>query len=290
MSIQSNITRITNARNDSFTAVGGKGVTVPSGSSIDDLPTLINQIQTDQGVEVVETQDQAGGTVVSITAQPIVPYNWMGEKAEFVQKLGSNSIKLKDTTFDTWTPSTTAKAIVPSATLTSFSADLANYEYCVRWKYHADVKYVDGTVPKAAPSYHIVTLWSYIYKRPSDRTNVVNETPNGNAVSNYSAPLIEYYNTSGNLTTAYTASYGIYAAANSPTFSNATSNTPTVTVKTPTISARCSSTYMSTTMAANINKEESTVNYVADLFRMEKGSFSDNFYADSIHLLNTVRV
>ena len=42
MSIQSNITRITNARNDSFTAVGGKGVTVPSGSSIDDLPTLIN--------------------------------------------------------------------------------------------------------------------------------------------------------------------------------------------------------------------------------------------------------
>lgn len=46
MSIQSEITRITDARDDSFDAVAAKGVTVPSGSTIDDLPTLIAAIPT----------------------------------------------------------------------------------------------------------------------------------------------------------------------------------------------------------------------------------------------------
>ena len=44
MSIQSEITRITNKRDASFTAVANKGVIVPSGSTIDDLPSLINSI------------------------------------------------------------------------------------------------------------------------------------------------------------------------------------------------------------------------------------------------------
>lgn len=46
MSIQSEITRITNKRDASFNAVANKGVTVPSGSTIDDLPSLIGAIST----------------------------------------------------------------------------------------------------------------------------------------------------------------------------------------------------------------------------------------------------
>lgn len=41
MSIQSEITRITGSRDQSFTALSNKGVTIPSGSSIDDLPGYI---------------------------------------------------------------------------------------------------------------------------------------------------------------------------------------------------------------------------------------------------------
>lgn len=46
MSIQNEITRITNKRDQSFTKVASKGVTVPSGSTIDDLPDLIDSIKT----------------------------------------------------------------------------------------------------------------------------------------------------------------------------------------------------------------------------------------------------
>ena len=51
MSIASEITRITNKRDASFTAVANKGVTVPSGSTIDDLPDLINAISGSSWVE-----------------------------------------------------------------------------------------------------------------------------------------------------------------------------------------------------------------------------------------------
>ena len=49
MSIQSEITRITNKRDAALTAVANKGVTVPSGSTIDDLPDLISAISTGGG-------------------------------------------------------------------------------------------------------------------------------------------------------------------------------------------------------------------------------------------------
>lgn len=64
MSIQSEITRITSARDSSFTAVGAKGVTVPTGSTIDDLPGLINQISTGTSLYL---------TVVGGTTQPVSP-------------------------------------------------------------------------------------------------------------------------------------------------------------------------------------------------------------------------
>lgn len=44
MSIQSEINRIVNFRDLSFTAVRNKGVTVPSNAIIDDLPDYIAQI------------------------------------------------------------------------------------------------------------------------------------------------------------------------------------------------------------------------------------------------------
>ena len=44
MSISSEISRISQNVSDSLTAVGNKGVTVPSGSNSDDLPSLISQI------------------------------------------------------------------------------------------------------------------------------------------------------------------------------------------------------------------------------------------------------
>ena len=46
MSIQSQITRITSARDRSFQALSSKGISVPAGPTIDDLPGVIESITT----------------------------------------------------------------------------------------------------------------------------------------------------------------------------------------------------------------------------------------------------
>lgn len=66
MSIQSEINRIIGFRDAALTAVAEKGVTVPQGAVIDDLPDLIRSIETGGGVTVVETPDSHGGTIIEI--------------------------------------------------------------------------------------------------------------------------------------------------------------------------------------------------------------------------------
>lgn len=73
MSISSEINRIAQNVSDSLDAVAAKGVTVPVGSTSDDLPDLIAQI-TGGGsgaISIVDTADAAGGTVRTITAVDI---------------------------------------------------------------------------------------------------------------------------------------------------------------------------------------------------------------------------
>ena len=70
MSIQSEITRISGNVSDALTAISNKGVTVPSGSTSDDLADLIGQITGGGGASattVVTTQDSHGGDIVTIT-------------------------------------------------------------------------------------------------------------------------------------------------------------------------------------------------------------------------------
>ena len=74
MSIQSEITRIASAKSDIADAIETKGVTVPSGSMIDDLAALILQIQS-SGVTVTRTIDTAGGMIVEISTTDAKTYS-----------------------------------------------------------------------------------------------------------------------------------------------------------------------------------------------------------------------
>lgn len=70
MSIQSEIERIVSAKSDIADAIEIKGVTVPTGSSIDDLAALILQITSGggSGITITETADSHGGTILEVTA------------------------------------------------------------------------------------------------------------------------------------------------------------------------------------------------------------------------------
>lgn len=68
MSIATEIARISKNVSDSFDAVETKGVTVPSGSTSDDLPSLILSIPAGSAISITDEQDSHGGTIRHINA------------------------------------------------------------------------------------------------------------------------------------------------------------------------------------------------------------------------------
>lgn len=145
--IANEISRIIDARDDSFDAVTEKGVTVPQGSTIDDLPDLIRSIQVGAGsaISVVDTLDENGGTIRTITAvslagdtvspsvllQGYTAHNALGEAIVGTASSGSTTINsLEVTTNGTYTaPTGTAYSPVtvnvPTTTINNQNKSLA---------------------------------------------------------------------------------------------------------------------------------------------------------------------
>lgn len=204
-----------------------------------------------------------------------------------IPNLYSYSTKLADTSFATWTPSTTASTILSTANVTTFVANMVDYEYLIRWKCTFDAVYPSGTTLKSAPYREIADIWQVVLRRPNSVTTIESESFVGNGcITMSTTPLNVYYNSSGVLSYTYSISYGIYPAAAAATFSSSTSNTPTVTVKRPSYNARCSSTYFSTARAGNIDQDKSMINIKGELWMVPVGSTMRSLYELLIDLYN----
>ena len=218
-----------------------------------------------------------------------IPLDFMGIEPEFVKNLYSAQYLLEDTLYNGWTPSTTAKAIVASVTLPdTYAGDLANYEYYLRWRFDADIQYASGTTMKYVIDREVMELWQVLAKRPSSRANITADNFNGNNCSTYTSPgLMSYYDKNGSYTYTWSASYGFYIGATNATFSDSTSNTPTITIKTPAINARCSTTYFTTARAANVDQNTSKVAVKGELYRVKVDSCpSRQMYERVVDLFN----
>lgn len=214
-------------------------------------------------------------------------WDWKGSKPEFLQKFYDKEIALKDTDFDTWEASTTATSMKATENITTFVADMVNYEYLVRWSYRCDFEYLSGVTTKAIPLVECTEAWQSIIKRPSNLANLQSSTFNGNAcITLYTAPLLDYRNTSGTETMTYSNSYGVYPSLTAHTFSNSTSNTPTVTLKTPAINSRCNSSYFATARKDYVDSTNTKYHLVGELYRIPKGGTQRTIYDSLINTYN----
>ncbi len=214
-------------------------------------------------------------------AVSVLMSNYLGVTPELVL----DNILTIDTTFDQtdfndWTPSTTATAMIASVTQAYSGANMAQYEYILKWTVEANYAYVAGATLKATQLRQINHLYQVLHKRPSSLANLQSGTFNGNAcVTLFTVPLMDYYNTSGTHTMTFTGSYGVYPAAVAATFSSSTADSVTITLKRPTINMRCNSSYFAVARASEVDKEASTVKVKGQLWRVAAGScLSRNFY------------
>lgn len=197
---------------------------------------------------------------------------------------------LTETLYNTWTPATSAKAIVASATKSAaFTAEhMSEYDYWIVWHCGVDMVY-DGTeTKKALTTFMRSVAVQQIYRRPASWTSVEHGLLDATVISNVSTlNLLRYYGTTtGTLTYGWGISYGFYIGATAPTVSSASAESPTVNVKSPVLNARCNSTYFSTGNAKLADKEASTGFMRASAYRVRRNSLMRGVYGEAVRLIN----
>ena len=211
---------------------------------------------------------------------------FLGKDAECIDSnVYTKETNLSHTDWSSWTPSTTATVIEASVTAKTFDADLATYSYYLVWECGVDPVYSHASdVAKSILTRAFIV--QEITKRPSTVANITAGNFNGNACASvYASSLLEYYNANGTLTNTWAASYGWYFSAVAATFSNSTTDAPTVTIKTPSMSARCSTTYLSTSNASQVHSGSSTYFIRGKLYRVKRNGIMRSLYEKVVGLV-----
>lgn len=225
----------------------------------------------------------SSGSAISIPEN-----NWMGDNVEFIEKIYDHQTTLNETTtFDNWTASTTAKTCIAAKSLPTFSANMLNYEYMIEWIWEIGVGFKDGATMNTIPTRQYGTLYQTIHRRAYGLNNFESQ----NQAYNYCTSLyttssyVIYYSSSGTLTWGSGASYGLYCVITAAGLSSTSSNTITVTPKTPAITARSSTTYFATDRKADVDSSKTKIRIIGNLYRVDINSCAlKNMYEKAMFL------
>lgn len=220
-------------------------------------------------VNVTETQDSHGGTIVTIS--DVVTSGWFGMNYELVKTLPDLNWTLADTTYSSWTPSTTAGTIRAAYAWDTFDADMANYEYAIFADAYIAIEYADGTTYVPRVNAHSEQPMTIVSRRPNTYQRLVDKNYYSNSTYTYNWYITDYYNSSNQRAIAIQQTVGIYLQAANVTFSHSTSDNPTVTVRTPAVYAKCSNNYFTTDAANAVTGATITIKN-GKVYRVEKWS------------------
>lgn len=217
---------------------------------------------------------------------------WLGADAQQVSgEFYSKVDYLKNTLYNGWSPSSTAKAIVASVTLSSnkFSAaNLDEWAYYIIWDCGIDVEYTGSPADTARTLMSRGLIIQELIRRPGSWAAIGTETFGTTAnQSAYASTFMRYYNDKSSLTYTWAASYGFYNSATSPAIANTSNLTTDITPKTPTLNARTSSTYLSVANA-NLIDQNNSVWWIkgAGIYKARRDTYYDGVYKRVVDKIN----
>ena len=200
-------------------------------------------------------------------------YSWMGKNPYQLYYNTDEAIAFEDTPWNTWTPTTTSTKLSDPSTHFSLSVNLADYDYIIHFQMYEELYYSASATAKARLEKACIDQWAIATRYASNRTNLTAKTRNGNnAVSVLAQSVMDYYNTSGSRTIAYSWGYGLFPSNPTPTFASSTATSTTLYVKVPQYNARCSTTYLTTANAGYVNKSTSFYTTSFEVHRVDAGT------------------
>lgn len=217
--------------------------------------------------------------------------SWLGADATLVKEITLSDVKLADTEFASWTPSTTAKDILATRTAGTFTAsNTPDYDYYICWDTVIPIEYQAGAVNKARGIYLAAYHVQAIVRRASSYANYqAGVTDNNINVSAFTGGnFYRYYGaTQGTITYTSSAS-GFYGTVTANTISSKTASSPTITLNTPKVTARCATTYLSTSNAALIDQDKTVIKQKCRVYRAKKASFMQGVLKQVMRLVQEV--
>ena len=195
-------------------------------------------------------------------------YPWFGPGTTFVERKLNKTINLKsDTTFDSWTASTSASTIKAASSSKDFSIDGDyNNAYWVILRAYVDIAYLSGVTLQNIPR-RTVQYYSYLIFPHFTSTNAwVDDTPNAvtYATQTNRAGMRYYGNTTGSPFFANSVSYGPCYLSASPAISISEN---TVNIQLAAIKARCHNLYFATSRKASIDSANTNMVITADVYK-----------------------
>ena len=199
-------------------------------------------------------------------------YTWFGANPVL---LGENefTITLDDTTYPSWTPSTSSTTILAAGAYDwlPFIAEPDYDLYDMAFVLGLDIRleYASGTEMKAAQK-------AWFYKRLHLRGKYFNSAsayssgvPNSLTYEGATVYRLQYYNTSGAIAPG-SSNYGVYTSSTPGSGTKTVSGVSYSKITTPAVFARCSTSYFSTTAAAAVDTAASTIKFSAKAYRVDK--------------------
>lgn len=236
------------------------------------LDTLAVSISTKSGATLPLTLDQMKTAVDGIT--PVTSGMWLPPSATLVSSATETLNLSADTSYDSWTPTTTNTSIKSAGSaraacnykITTDYEDTALIGLCLM---NMVIAYPEGTT--YAKGYSLKKTVCGICHYAPIRVQDYTTTDYFGAVVASTMGLQSYYSSASAVSIYHSASYGL--GPTGVTW-NASSNTSTsartVGFTRPAIYARCHSTYFSTTAAAAVDSANTNITFTYKIYKIDK--------------------
>ena len=242
------------------------GDTTSSNSISNDITLGVKGITPSSSAQIITPETGLDGYhTINVGATPT--YSYLGEEATFVQNLYNQELSLDDTSFSSWTPSTTATTILAAQNITPQIYLPVQYDYIIKTFAYVKYAYTEAVTNTAITDYFMISFHP-MGQRPNSITSLINS--NFDYVTytpSFANMLMIFYNSSGTLKISGN-NYGITVAAQGPANSNNSSTTDFgLTPKTPQIRAVANASYMSTTAFSKLDTANTKIYLRIDLYR-----------------------
>lgn len=251
------------------------------------LSNIANAIRTKNGTSNKYTPSTMASAILAFPAA--TDYNWMGANVECLSSSFYHSVVyVPSTTYEAWTASTTAKALVASKNMTAFTAsDMDHYAYLIRWIIETNISHLSTATLQAFPTRAINLLDQQIIRRPSSLSNIQASAFNSAITINpVGIGWMQYYNTSGSLTYTWAAAYGFYGTLVAPAITNSTSANITVTPRVPSLYTRCSSTIFAVGRKEEVDVANTFYTIHAELYRTDADCCERQRFESLVDIIN----